>query len=265
MGGRFNVHAPVRASDGRVVSIARRGEIQQGHAPSGPVARVMIEVDLAELGLVGLDDYTLGQFAQVAAQAINRAAGELLAEGRVRIGGEGGAITRAADVPAVQEYFARREEMGEAYRAAQLRAEQARLRSSDAFRRAILGLGAPASSMNSYPEERSVLATAKAMGLLVDGAAVEKLPVSNTPPTAAEHNLHPDHPLLAEIIQGRVEAAYAAGRKMNVIEIGRREVEILGGAHAMVFEVGEERTVIELQLRAIDADRALSLLYDPEL
>lgn len=78
------------------------------------------------------------------------------------------------------------------------------------------------------------------------------------PPAEAD----PAQAVLIGEISARVEAAHASGRRVNVVELGRRERAILRYDGIRVA-VDEEGTEIALQLRPVEAQEALSVFYDP--
>lgn len=73
----------------------------------------------------------------------------------------------------------------------------------------------------------------------------------------------PDSPAVRALmatVRDRVQAALAGGRRVNVLEVGRREAELLDCKGVAV--VVEDRQLVKLALRPIDAEAALSVYYD---
>lgn len=89
------------------------------------------------------------------------------------------------------------------------------------------------------------------------GVIAAQLFEAANPPSEAD----PAQAALIGEISARVEAAYQSGRRVNVVELGRRERAILHW-DGMLVTVGEGEE-ITLHLRPVEAAQALSVLYDP--
>lgn len=64
-------------------------------------------------------------------------------------------------------------------------------------------------------------------------------------------------------IRERVEAAIGAGRRVNVLEVGIVEADLLG--RPATYSLAMEERGVGLVVRAVDQESALSVYYDPEV
>ena len=66
---------------------------------------------------------------------------------------------------------------------------------------------------------------------------------------------------LRDAVRAKVEAAQASGRRVNVLELGQHERSLLGTPDHYLLEL--DGRPVDLVVRPVAAETALSVLYDP--
>lgn len=103
---------------------------------------------------------------------------------------------------------------------------------------------------------------------LAPGPAIDEAPRSDAPtrtPAEAEAEVERSAALCG-VISEKIAAALLAGRRVNVVELGRAEAALLGveAARGTNWLLDDGHTV-GLTLRPADADSALSVYFDPDI